>query len=175
MGVFAQRYDADDAPLGPEFRANVIEDGKQYHPSVAMLATGGFAIAFHTAPADSDERDYEVEVREFDGSGEGLGDEYRMNDYTDNGQRMVRIAAGPSGFFGVWESYGQDGDAYGVYARSYDSAYGLSPTEFQMNASGDRWQYAPAVAAAADGRFVAAWHENDGMGSFWIRTRVFSP
>ena len=172
MGVFAQQFNADTTPTGPEFRVNVSEVGKQFYPSVAMLANGGYAIAFHAS--DVDERNFEVMVREFNASGEG-DEETQINIYGDSLQKNVQVAAGPEGFIAVWESYGQDGDGYGVYARSFDAVAGESITEFQVPASGERWQYAPTIAAGADGRFVVAWHENDPYGGFWIRTRVFGP
>jgi len=172
VGVFAQRFAADSTPTGPEFRVNVSEDGKQFYPSVAMLTDGGFAIAFHES--DENERDFEVKCRRFDANGEA-DEEFQMNVYTDSLQKMVRVAAGPDGFFAAWQSYGQDGDAYGVFGRSYDTVMGVDTEEWRISESGEGWQYAPAVAAGADGRLVAVWHENDGYGGFQIRTRVFVP
>ncbi|MFH2006469.1 MAG: hypothetical protein ABI333_07785 [bacterium] len=173
MGVFAQRFAADGTPTGPEFRVNVSEDGKQFYPSVAMLADGGFAIGFHESDAE-DDRLFEVKCRRFDSNGEA-DDEFQLNTYTDAVQKAVRVASGPDGFIAVWESLGQDGDAYGVFGRSYDTVMGEDAEEWQINEIGDRWQQAPAVATGADGRIVVVWQENDGYGEFKIRTRVFEP
>jgi hypothetical protein len=172
VGVFAQRFAADGTPTGPEFRVNVSEVGKQYYPSVAMMADGGFVIAFHTS--DAEDRDFEVMARRFDA--EGVGEpEFQMNTWTDSLQKMVRITATPAGFAAVWESRGQDGDGEGVYARRYDPVLGVDAEEFMVSDSGTGWQRSPSVAAAADGRIVYVWHENDPYGNFVIRSQVLSP
>ena len=168
--MFAQRYAADASPIGPEFRVNVIEDGEQYYPSVAMLPQGGFIVSFHTSPEDG--RDFEVMARRFDASGEGSA-EFQLNTHTASLQKLVRIAATGAGFLAVWESYGQDGDGYGVYTRCFDETIAGDAAERMASASGERWQMAPAIAAA-DGRYVIAWYENTADGSFRIRSRVFT-
>lgn len=169
--MFAQRFAADATPEGPEFRVNVTEVGEQYYPSVAMLADGGFLVSFHTSPEDG--RDFEVMARRFDASGEGGPDE-QLNAHTASLQKLVRIAATPAGFVAVWESYGQDGDGYGVYTRAFDETLAVDLAERMASASGERWQMAPAIAASAEGRYVIAWYENTPDGSFRIRSRVFT-
>lgn len=169
--MFAQRFAADGTPEGPEFRVNVVEDGEQYYPSVAMMSDGGFVVSFHTSPLDG--RDFEVMARRFDAAGEGTP-EFQLNSHTTSLQKLVRIAATPQGFVAAWESYGQDGDGYGVYTRCWDETIAVDETERMASASGERWQYAPAIAAGGDGRYVVAWHENTPEGGFRIRARVFT-
>ncbi len=138
-----------------------------------MLADGGYAIGYHQSPIDG--RDFEVMARRFDAAGEPQSDEFQMNTYTDSLQKNVRITAGPTGFYAVWQSNYQDGDGYGVFGRSYDAAFGIDTEEFMLSETGDGWQEYASVAAGSDGRFVVAWHQDDGYGSFEIKTRVHMP
>ncbi len=170
MGVFGQRFAADATPEGPEFRVNEIEDGHQFYPSVAMMNDGGFVAAFHSSPEDG--RDFEVWARRFDENGEGTT-EFQLNTHTDSLQKLVRIAALPEGFVAVWESYGQDGDGYGVYRRCFDEAVSVDASELMAYDVGDGWQQAPAVAGGSD-RYVVAWYENTPDGKFLIKSRVFT-
>ena len=71
-------------------------------------------------------------------------------------------------FIVVWESYGQDGEGNGVFARQFSSAGDYLAIEFQINAYTIGFQYNPAVVADADGDFVVAWessHPRDGYAS----------
>lgn len=169
--MFAQRFAADGTPQGLEFKVNEFEEGDQFYPSVAMMPDGGFVIGFHTT--DEEERDYEVMARRFDSNGEGTP-EFQMNVYTDSLQKLVRVAGTGGGFVAVWESYQQDGDVEGVFARSYDQLIGLDAQERQVPVSGVSWQTAPAIAGNADGRYVIAWYENTPFGDYRVLTRVYS-
>ena len=61
-------------------------------------------------------------------------------------------------FVVVWQSFGQDGSGYGVYARRYNAAgTALSSQEFLVNQTTLGWQVTPDVGMAADGRFVVTW------------------
>lgn len=73
----------------------------------------------------------------------------------------------------MWESYGQDGDGYGVYRRCFDEGLAVDAEERMAYDDGTGWQYALAVAGGTD-RYVVAWHENTPQGTFVIRTRVFT-
>ncbi len=138
-----------------------------------MLADGGFAVAYHQAPLEG--RDFEVMARRFDADGVAQSDEFQMNTYTDSLQKNVRIAAGPSGFFAVWQSQWQDGDGYGVFGRSYDATFGVDVQELMLSETGEGWQEYAAVAGGGDGRFVVVWHQDDGMGQFEIKARIHMP
>jgi len=46
LGVFARRYRADGAALGPEFRINAYTTGQQSTPAVATVPDGGFLVAW---------------------------------------------------------------------------------------------------------------------------------
>ena len=61
-----------------------------------------------------------VFARRFDPMSAPLEDEFQVNVYTTNNQISEDVAMDDSGnFVAAWESYGQDGDGYGVYGRRY--------------------------------------------------------
>ena len=87
-----------------------------------------------------------------------LGNEFQVNTYTTSSQRFPSVAADADGDFVVaWESSGQDGSSFGVFARRFSSAGAPLTSEFQVNTYTTSFQSAPSVAADADGDFVVAW------------------
>ena len=51
-GVFAQAFNSDGTPSGPEFSVNTYTDSSQYYPSIAMDARGGFVVAWRSENQD---------------------------------------------------------------------------------------------------------------------------
>src|SRR5207237_1049318 len=47
-GVYAQRFNAQGVPVGPEIRVNQTTVGNQEAPSVAMDAAGNFVVAWQS-------------------------------------------------------------------------------------------------------------------------------
>jgi hypothetical protein len=87
-----------------------------------------------------------------------LGSEFRVNSYTPGDQKDPIVATGADGdFVVVWQSNGQDGSGYGIFARLFASSGAPVGGEFQVNAYTLNNQRYPAVAADADGDFVIAW------------------
>lgn len=76
---------------------------------------------------------------------------------------MASLSGG--GFVVTWESEGQDGSGYGVYAQRYDVAGAPVDDEFQVNSSTSGWQFASSVTGLPHGGFVIAWSSADQDGS----------
>src|SRR5439155_1561363 len=86
---------------------------------------------------------------------------------TSGDQHNPSVASDADGDFVVtWQSYGQDGSKYGVYARRYDAAGTAEGGEFGVNATTDGDQTLPSVAIDTGGDFVVAWESvvPDGSG-----------
>jgi hypothetical protein len=97
-----------------------------------------------------------------------VGPEFRVNGHTTGSQAHSSVTATPNGGFVVaWQSAGQDGSGYGVFARRYDALGAAMGAEFQVNAYATGDQTSPSVAADPDGRLVIAWTSNgqDRSGS----------
>ncbi|HSQ54173.1 MAG TPA: hypothetical protein VLM40_00380, partial [Gemmata sp.] len=77
----------------------------------------------------------------------------------------VAIVDGAGDFIAVWQSYGTDGDGYGIYAQLFDAngapidlnGNTLNDDAFRVNTTTLGNQMAPAVASDGAGHFVIAW------------------
>ncbi len=95
-----------------------------------------------------------------------VGDEFQINTFTAGQQQNPCVAAlSDGGFVVVWQSFGQDGDSYGVYGQRYDAAGNPVGNEFQVNTYSTDDQETPSVTALLDGGFVVTWHSFGQDGS----------
>ncbi len=65
----------------------------------------------------------------------------------------------------AWQSYGQDGSGYGIYAQRYGAGGYATGGEFRVNSYLSNDQYTPKVAGLADDGFVVAWNSYGQDGS----------
>ena len=159
---------AAPAPLGDEFLLTTATQGDQTSAAVAL--GGDYYVAAWQGP-DGGGRD--IYARRFGRSGGPVGDEFPVNGSTSLDQFRPAVAASPAGFVVAWESDGQDGDLNGIYARLFDAAGNPRGDEFQVNSRGEGRQVVPAVAMAADGRFVVAWTQVDFVGLWDTVARAY--
>jgi hypothetical protein len=163
-GVFGQRYDSQGAPQGGEFRANTTTASAQSFPSVSMDVSGRFVVAWESYLQDGSGGG--IFAQRYDASGAPQGGEFRVNTYTSNDQYRPAVASDASGSFVVaWESLGQDGGGYGIFAQRYDGAGATLGPEFRVNSYVTADQRQPRVGLAPDGRFVVVWRSLGQDGS----------
>ena len=76
------------------------------------------------------------------------------------------MAADSAGdFVVVWESGGEDGDGYGIFAQRYNAIGMTQGPEFRVNTYTTSDQQRPSVAMDSAGDFVVAWQSGeDGSG-----------
>jgi hypothetical protein len=118
-GIFGQRYDGNGMALGGEFQVNTYTTGNQSTTPVAVATDpeGAFVVVWHSAQ-DGDSGG--VIGRYFDDTGAASGGEFQVNTYTTSDQRPFGVAVDGAGRFAVaWQSFGQDGDAEGVFGRRF--------------------------------------------------------
>jgi len=174
-GIFGRLFASTGAPLGPEFQVNSYTTGAQRAPSVAMTPRGEFVVVWQSAGQDGDSLG--VFGRRYDGAGAPLGAEFQANVFTTDDQLLPRVAIDDAGDFTVvWQSYGQDGSASGIFGRSFASGGSPLGAEFQVNTYTTDNQVTPAIAMNAAGDLVVAWESNaeDGLAS-GIVARRFAP
>jgi hypothetical protein len=171
-GVFAQRYDAAGDRRGSEFQVNSFTAGDQEAPALACGAEGSFFVVWQSSGQDGD--GLGIFGRRYDADGVPLGSEFQVNTHTSDTQVLPAVCSpGGAGFVVAWESYGQDGEGYGVFAQRYDGAGSPAGTEFQINAYTSYTQDQPAIACAPNGSFLVAWssagQDGNGYGVFGRR------
>ena len=76
MGIYGQRYAADGAPVGDEFRANTYTYSDQIYSSVTALNDGGFVVTWSSYHQD--------------GSGYGIYGQRYAADGSPVGERVPR-------------------------------------------------------------------------------------
>ncbi|MFO1430156.1 MAG: hypothetical protein U1F76_08460 [Candidatus Competibacteraceae bacterium] len=165
-GIFAQRYNATGIPQESgnppkfEFPVNTITSSNQQYPAIAMDADGDFVVVWQGPQIVSD-----IYARRYDKNGNDLNTpEFRVNTTTTGRQWYPAVAMDAAGDFVVaWQSQGQDGSGWGIYAQRYNAAGVPQGSEFPVNTYTTNDQKSPAVAMdATTGDFVVVW-ESDGQ------------
>jgi hypothetical protein len=117
-GIYAQRYDNAGVAQGAEFRVNTYTTYTQTYPSVAMDNDGDFVVSWFSNGQDGSS--YGIYAQRYDNAGVAQGAEFRVNTYTTSQQFYPSVAMDSDGDFVVsWQSNGQDGSSYGIYAQRY--------------------------------------------------------
>ncbi len=185
-GVFGRRYDAQGAPLGPEFRVNTYTTGSQTSASVAMADDGRFVVAWFDAQRAR------VEARRYAADGTPAAAEFQVNSYTtvtptvffpvlgpnpgaflfvDTPFPGPTVAADPDGDFMVaWDSIANPQPCPNVpcaevQARRFNAAGVAQGPQFQVSAfttPGVIDEAQPSVAAVGNDHFVVVWNANAG-------------
>jgi hypothetical protein len=130
VDAVARRFNSAGLPLSAEFRVNTSTLADQISPAVAIDPTGNFLVAWESPALDGDAMG--IFGQRFDRLGNLVGAEFQVNEYTTGQQVLPRVATSVLGNFAVaWTSEAQDGDSFGVFART--SALSAA-TSFQVDA-----------------------------------------
>jgi hypothetical protein len=160
--IWLDLSDVDGSPLVTELRVSSQTSGCQKSPAVAFAPDGSFVVVWESEGQDGGGSG--VYSRRFDRDGSFSGPEVRVNETTAGDQQRPSVAFGSSGSYVVaWESAGQDGDGWGVYARQL-GASGPVTGEVQVSASPAGDQRRPNVVIQPTGHVVVAWEGPDGSG-----------
>jgi len=164
FGIFGRRFDSFGSPLGAEFQVNQYTTSSQSRPRISHDSSGGFVLAWHSSGQDGSS--YGIFGRRFDSSGNPLGADFQVNEYTTNLQTFATISHDSSGGFVVaWHSMGQDGLGYGVFRRRFDSSGNPLDDELQVNQYTTSGQSNPRISHDSSGGFVVAWQSDGQDGS----------
>lgn len=156
-GVYARAYSATGVPYGAPVLVNETTAHDQGRPAVAMRDDGFSVVVWQSE--DQDGSGYGIYGRRLSPTGTPNGPERRVNQTTDDDQRVPSIAAVDGGYVAVWESYGQDGPSSGIVARRIGDGGVPSTGEWIVNTMTSGHQYQPSIAGAEDGRFAVVWHD----------------
>jgi Ca2+-binding RTX toxin-like protein len=163
-GVYAQRFDTADAPVGLETQINTTTAGDQGDPAVAALAKSGYVATWTSEGQDGS--GLGVYAQRYDSVGAPVGTEIRVNATTVGDQYASAVAGlAKGGHVVTWTADGQDGSGLGVYAQRYDSAGATLGVETRVNTTTEGDQADPSVAGLAGGGYVITWTSRDADGS----------
>ena len=104
------------------------------------------------------------------------GGEVRVNTYTIADQADPKISYLMDGTYVItWDSNGQDGSAYGVYAQHYSATGVRLGAEIHVTTVTTSSQAGPAVTGLIDGSYVITWDSSDGReAGYGIYSQMFS-
>lgn len=112
--IYAQQYDSNFNPVGGEFMVNTTTAGAQKYPEIAMNNDGAFVIVWY---GDTDGSGEGIFAQLYNNNANPVGSEIQLNAYTSSTQNMPVVAMRNSTrFITAWQSNGEDGSGYGVYA-----------------------------------------------------------
>ncbi len=156
-GIFAQRFDTAGRPVGDNFRINHTPVPGQINPSVAMDDAGNFVVVWSGVGVGDDSGVY---ARQFDSSGNPLGDEFRVNGGDTTGAQSSRarsVAMDADGDFVVtWV----DAPKQLLLAQRYNRSGGLVGAPISINPQRDDFSVIH-VAMDDDGDFAITWVAED--------------
>lgn len=162
--IQAKYYASDGSTIRGEFKVNLNTEDVQRNPNAAIDAEGNFVIVWESANQDGSS--FGVVARCFNTNGIPVVDDFLVNTATNGSQSSPSVGMDIDGDFVVaWQSYGQDGSAYGVYGQRFEKAAIPQGTEFQINTETNSSQRNPNVVLAEEGDFVVVWqsYNQDGL------------
>jgi hypothetical protein len=163
-GVFARVYDAAGNPAGGEFAVNAYTTSNQLTPSLSVDLAGNVVMAWRSDEGDG--ASSAIRARRFNGSGTPLGGEITINAFTTGPQFNAAVAAHADGSFVVaWDSFFQDGNAQGVFARRFTSGGAAAGGDIAVNTFVTHNQERPQVTALPGGAFAIVWQSINQDGN----------
>lgn len=155
-GVYGKWFTSDGWALGTEFQINSFWAPHE-QPKVAVGGNGNFVVAMTNYWIEKSVSGA-ITARVFDSSGVPLDAEFLVNEHKPDFQGAPAVAMDSQGNFVIaWQSWGQDGDGFGIFARRFDSSGIPLGPEFQANAYFLHNQTQPTIAMESGGNFVIVW------------------
>ena len=165
-GIYGQRFDSAGTPLGSEFRVNTTTIYGQHDAFIAMTPNGNFVVVWGSILQDGSVEG--IYGQRYDSGGVPIGGEFQVNTYTPDTQKQPTVAIDDNGNFVVtWESFGQDGSGWGIYAQRFDVAGMPQGSEFRVNNTTSGDQFEGKVRMTPTGEFVITWSSYGQDGSGW--------
>jgi len=116
--IYARRYKFDATALTAELLVNTTTSGAQQHPTAAINSKREFVVVWNSEkPTCSNIRD--IHGQRYNSLFFPVGDEFCVNTYVANDQKYPAVVLKEnSEFLTAWQSYGQDGSGYGIFAAT---------------------------------------------------------
>ncbi len=115
--IHARCYTFDAVAAGEQFVVNTTLTGTQQNPRVTMNDQGEFVIVWDSK-VDPDINERNIFGQRYDSLGSPIGDEFQVNTHALDDQKYPAVAMKENGeFLTVWQSDGQDGSGWGIFAE----------------------------------------------------------
>jgi S-layer family protein len=162
-GIFGQRFGPTGVRLGAEFRVNTYTLNYQQYPGVAMADNGRFVVVWQSLEQEG--AGWGIYAQRYATDGTALGPEMHINGFTTNDQTVPVVGIDAEANFVIaWESFTQDGDQGGIFARRFDSL-GNPRGAFRVNTTTLNDQFEPTIGIDRVGNFMVVWTGTGQDGS----------
>jgi len=163
--IAAQIFDANNHPVGSEFKVNSLTSVNDAYPDVVALAGGGFVISYDIAGNFQSD----VYARIYDANGVANGPEFMVNTTQagwQSGERLIALTGG--GFVVAWVN---DNVTYNLVGQRYDAHGAKLGGEFQISPANAGPHDLSALTAMPDGGFLVGYADatSGASGSFLQR------
>lgn len=161
------------------FRVNFITVNQQKDMAIASRQNGEFIVVWESKYSTENPW-YEIACQRYNRYGIRIGQEFTINQQTDNAQDTPVLAMRPDGgFVAAWESYNTAECADDVYARIYDSNCLPVTNEFKVHTHESSFSQRNASVAVNDaGDFMIVWgsfHDVYDPVRYWeARGRIYN-
>ena len=125
FGIYGQIFTSSGSKKGNELRISTYIISNQNNPSIALLMNDNYVVTWQSDSQDGN--GYGVYGQILDSSGIRIGNEFKMNSYTNSNQQNPTVS--PlinTNFVVVWMSNGQDGNGNGIFGNIYQSSGNLT-------------------------------------------------
>ncbi len=127
-------------------------------PAIAMDGAGNYVVVWQSVGQDGDQGG--IYAKRYNALGVAQGGEFRVNVVTAGDQAAPAVAMRPNGDFVVtWQSHGQDGSGWGIYARQFSAAGVAQSGDILVNTITFGDQITPAIGIDGAGNFTVAWSQ----------------
>ena len=152
FNLVIQLQGADDQ----ETRVNTYTSSNQEFPTVTNLSDGGWLVSWQSFGQDGS--GCGIYQQRYNAAGDKVSGEVLVNSFTSDAQISPTVTAlSDGGWLVSWQSWGNDGSAYGIYQQRYDAAGLKVFGEVLVNTyTGSNQQY-PTVTALKDGGWLVSW------------------
>ncbi len=117
VGIFGQMFEWPGIKSGVEFKVNRYSAFHQEYPVVTGLSDGGFVVGWETDQTHLLSY-FDIWAQIYDSFGNRRGNDFRVNSDLLFEQRSPSLAGlNTGGFIVCWESYSQDGSAFGIFGK----------------------------------------------------------
>jgi hypothetical protein len=169
--IFGQRFLANGSAVGGEFPVNTYTTGRQEDPAIAVAPGGEFVVVWQAEKPDTDDRGG-IRAGRFAADATPVGDDFPVNTFTTEHQRVPAVAIDDDGdFVVVWQgddSGGSDTDpnepTKSISGQLFANDGSVVGGEFQVNTYTTDHQYHPSVAMDSDGDFLVVWDSDGSYG-----------
>ena len=109
--IEAQRYAADGSPVGSQFQVSALTASRTLNTAVSSDGGDGFVVVWQHSVSSGYPYLHSIQGRRFAADGTPRGDQFQVNTYTTESQRVPAVGPdGAGGFVVVWDSLAGEGN-----------------------------------------------------------------